>query len=363
MQWILIALEFVTGKVLPPLENFVVSFLDSVVFAAAAGFSILAYVAKKTYDLIHEDHLRICARFPLHTHDVEEPLPYKPDKPAFMGDAFHSKVAPSWDEIDNAAQGLLAPAAYEAPATPANPFAESDPFGTQQTPANPSAPAPRPLFDPPAAPQAAVDSHTAPPSSAVPSGESAVGGRFKDGTLDIVGSFSMVSAANYVPLILVNAIFSYFCACNLLFLLFFLFRWSVTRLYIVGVLIVTPLTVVAWRQINLLALSLCVVKGNNILAERALMIIDVLSTFTIGLVIGIGTAIGRFFMGICILILRLLVFQTPVAPGRLAVLDAAFGSYGASMKCRYSAVFEDEALRSAPQRSLLAQPGALVLSV
>jgi len=187
-------------------------------------------------------------------------------------------------------------------------------------------------------------------------GNATLAGRLPDGTLDIVGSFSLLDASPYAVSLFLNAMFSFAGLLLCLWLLSFLLICPYTRKKTVLVLFTQPALAVAGKVLGRVC-CLVVVRGNLIRAPRLLALVDLVYTFTIGALLGISSACGRYILGSLHLFCKLIIFQAPILPERLAVFDGGFGCYGSATKARHARLLSEVGVVSLPQTFVLRQPG------
>ena len=285
------------------------SLLDVLGPAALAAFLLTSFCLKRSFDFLWEDHLKIAARWPL-PQPAEASQSYVPES---MLEEHLLSPAPADDTLVPPATVLLSsiPAAAVPPTEPTF-FSRS--------------------------------------------------GRLEDGTLDVVGNFQLLSACQFVGLLFVNAVFSYSCLFALFYTLFLLIRLPWTRVWILTALLASPIASFIGKQIRFFCLSYFLANGNRVVSPRLLLWWDTLNTFGPGAVLAVGAAFQRFLLGTVHLFCKLLIFQVPILPERLALFDAGFGIYGSLMKARYASIFLDDArLSDAPQVPNMLQPGGFVL--
>jgi hypothetical protein len=317
------------------LADFANSLLGVAGPGAACALCVLCVCFKVSFDQIWEDHLRVCARWPL---DAE-----MTNRARLLGGGGSGEDNDI--TFDDGAARLLAPEAADG----AHAMTSGGDL-EQQAAASPPAPLVT-LLDAPVAPHASrapapsaehadeaktgKDAAAAPPAYAKP-----VAGRLPDGTLDIHASFQFTNVTDYLSLFLVNS-FMCFVSLTLLFtVLFFLLVFPKTRGWAAGLLFGGPLFKALWKTVRNKLLSCCVVKDNHVYSARGLLWFDFLYSLTFGAFVGLGGAFARFALGVIHLLCKLVLFADPILPHRLSFFDSAYGSYGALMKCRYMSLFD-----------------------
>jgi hypothetical protein len=68
---------------------------------------------------------------------------------------------------------------------------------------------------------------------------------------------------------------------------------------------------------------------------------DLILTFTLGGLFGIACTVPRFVLAVAHLFSRLVIFQQPILPARLARIDTAFVVYGGMLKATFMPLFDD----------------------
>jgi hypothetical protein len=310
------------------------SLLHCVAPASILSLCLLVVYLKHSFDLIWQDHERLCNRHPLAcgSNTCRTPQREPPD-----GEGYSQLEEPE--------------GSYVPPVIPAMEVDLPLPEGVVEQPASPS----QVELSSPTCPPAAV----AMPIAALPSAhpERIHAGRFcSDGALDIKGlSFQYLVSYMYIPTLIATCIFTY-CAMMLLFLsLFFCFRMPTIRRWAYTTLLFIPLLRVVARKLSNLLLGCCVVRNSTVFAPRLLSWLDLVATVTWTWFIGPGTACARFVLGCVHLLGRLVCFQVAVAPRTLSFLDPAYGAYGAVMKGRYWRAVEEGP--PSGSSSLWLQPG------
>jgi hypothetical protein len=313
------------------LADFANSLLDVAGPAATCALCVLCACFKVSFDQIWEDHLRVCARWPL---DVE------------LTDRTYLLRHEDDVTFDDGAARLLTPAAAEEAvhATAAAGDLEQQAACLTTTP-----PPSMTLLDAPPSLQASrapaiideqQDGKCAASAANAPPYSKPLAGRLPDGTLDIHASFQFTNVTDYLSLFLVNS-FMCFVSLTLLFtVLFFLLVFPKTRAWAAGLLFGGPLFKALWKTVRNKLLSCCVVKDNHVYSARALLWFDFLYSLTFGAFVGLGGAFARFTLGVIHLLCKLVLFADPILPHRLSFFDSAYGSYGALMKCRYMSLFD-----------------------
>jgi hypothetical protein len=310
------------------LADFANSLLDVAGPAATCALCVLCACFKVSFDQIWEDHLRVCACWPL---DVE-----LTDRAYLLR---HENVI----TFDDGAARLLTPAAAEEEAVHATAAAGNLEAACLATTPPPS----MTLLDAPASVQASPatideqeDGKPAAATAIVPPYSKPVAGRLPDGTLDIHVSFQFTNVTDYLSLFLINSCMCFISLTLLFTVLFFLLVFPKTRGWAAGLLFGGPLFKALWKTVRNKLLSCCVVKDNHVYSARALLWFDFLYSLTFGAFVGLGGAFARFTLGVIHLLCKLVLFADPILPHRLSFFDSAYGSYGALMKCRYMSLFD-----------------------
>ena len=163
--------------------------------------------------------------------------------------------------------------------------------------------------------------------------EKAVGGRFKDGTLDIVHSFQFISAAAYTPLFFFCSILSWILTFFVYLMLFIPLFFPTTRSIILGLFGIGLLSPILSSVLEKLVIKQ-MVDGNTIKMPRAYMYYDIAMSFSAALTAAISGTFMRLISGLVTAFCKLLFFDDPVLPARFGTADAGLSAYGALLKCR-----------------------------
>ena len=176
--------------------------------------------------------------------------------------------------------------------------------------------------------------------------EKAVGGRFKDGTLDVVHNFQFISAAAYTPLFFFCSIVAWVLTFLVWLMLFIPLVFPTTRGIILGLLGTGLLSPVLSSLVEKMVIKQ-MVDGNNIKMPCAYLYYDIAMSFTAALTAAISGTFMRLISGLVTAFCKLLFFDVPVLPERFGTADAGLSAYGSLMKCRYMCIFGELGLGSA----------------
>jgi len=217
------------------LVPFVAPLLDSLGVAIVVSFVLQLLVFKRTFDLIYADQQRIVARLGA----------ARPGAPS-------ARLLPEAGKgAEDEEAGILAPAAagqepssplegWEGGASGSNPWVEEEPpteenpFVDQAPPTDVAKPRGEVLMEIALdgnAPAGSLGPPPQPPARAA----GVVGGRFADGTVDVVGSFAFLDSCMYMGQFAANALLSYALNFFLWFVIVFLLRFRpVSAFRVVG---------------------------------------------------------------------------------------------------------------------------------
>ena len=269
------------------------AFLGAIGPAACVTTAIMCFMYYKTYEAIWADHVRISARWPAGNAAAA----YHPPQPSAAAQKVKALVASRCGRKSAKAVDAEQPKQVEEAHT------------KQEEP------------------------------------EKAVGGRFKDGTLDVVHNFQFISAAAYTPLFFFCSIVSWILTFLVWLMLFIPLFFPTTRGIILGLLGTGLISPILSSMMEKMVIKQ-IVNGNNIKMPRVFMYYDIAMSFSAALTAAISGTFMRLISGLITAFCKLIFFDDPVLPARFGTADAGLSAYGALMKCRYMCIFDELGLSS-----------------
>jgi len=176
-----------------------------------------------------------------------------------------------------------------------------------------------------------------------PQEERSVGGRFKDGTLDVVHQFSFPVAAAYAPMFFFCSVLSFLLSWILFELLLTALFFKTTRAIILGLFgtsMAFPVLMVLLEKFVVQQ----VVNKNEIKLPRTYLYYDLALAFSVAFTAGLSASFIRLITGLFSAYMKLVTLYDPVMPPALGTADAGLSVYGSLLKSRYMCIFEELAL-------------------
>jgi hypothetical protein len=158
----------------------------------------------------------------------------------------------------------------------------------------------------------------------------------------VLNESDLAGATGYIGFFVSSYLLVYIILCIATILILFCFIWSQTRNYIIAA-VIGALASVPTKFIINLVINLFVVRYKlHIQFPSLYMLADAVISFTLGLFVGIFSALGRIITSFFVSIFMLFFLHRPSLPYSLAKFDSGFKQHCSMMKARYVSIISTD---------------------
>ena len=158
----------------------------------------------------------------------------------------------------------------------------------------------------------------------------------------VLNESDLAAATGYIGFLVSSYLLVYIILCIATIMILFCFIWSTTRNYIIAAVIGSLASVPTKAVINLVINIFVVRYKLHIQFPTLYLLADAVISFTLGLFVGIFSALSRIIMSFGVSIFMLFFLHRPSLPYSVAKFDSGFKQHCSMMKARYVSIISTD---------------------